>query len=293
MPTFNEWSRVMTWLLAESARVDPSARVAPDVEIGPGCVIGPDVEIGRGTRLSSNVCLLGQVRIGEFNTIGSYVAIGGEPQDLSYWGSPTRVEIGNHNHFGERVTVHRGSEKEDGITRLGSHNHLLFGSHIAHDCKLADRITIGELAMIGGHVHIESDAQIAEEVGVHQYSTVGRHSYVSGQSKITQDVPCYMRVSGNPSSVRGVNGRILAQNGLGGAARAALRAAHRLIFLARMTLGQSSEILELHHQLTDEVVDLLKFLESQHQGRLGRARERRRAAEPVQTTGPFAGALAD
>jgi UDP-N-acetylglucosamine acyltransferase len=283
----------MTWLLAESARVDEGARIAPDVEIGPGCVIGPGVEIGRGTRLIANVCVLGEVRIGEFNTIGPYVAIGGEPQDLTYWGSNTRVEIGNNNYFHERVTVHRGSEKEDGITRLGNHNHFLSGAHIAHDCKLADRITIGELSMIGGHVHIESDAHIADKVGVHQFSTVGRHSFVSGQSKITQDVPCYMRVSGNPSSVRGVNGRVLAKHGIGGEARAALRAAHRLIFVARMTLGQSNEILELHDHLTDEVVELLKFLESQHQGRLGRAREQRRGSESVQTAGPLKGALPD
>ena len=146
-------------------------------------------------------------------------------------------------------------------------------AHIAHDCKVADRTTIGSLAMIGGHVHIQSDAYIAEKVGVHQFSTIGCHSYVAGQSKIVQDVPCYMRVSGNPSSIRGINGRVLLKRGLTGEARAALRAAHQLIFLARMTLGQASEILELHHHLTPEVIDLLKFLDAQHQGRLGRACE--------------------
>jgi UDP-N-acetylglucosamine acyltransferase len=217
------------------------------------------------------------VRIGEFNTIGPFAAIGGEPQDLSYWGSATRVEIGDHNTIGERVTIHRGSEKEDGITRLGSHNQLEPGSHVAHDCNLADRITIGSLSMIGGHVHIESDAYISEKVGVHQYATIGRSSYVLGQSKITQDVPSYMRVAGNPSSVRGINGRALAKSGLGRERRAALRAAHRLIFVARLTLGQATEILEVHDHLTPEVVRLLEFLEAQHRGRLGRARERRRS----------------
>jgi UDP-N-acetylglucosamine acyltransferase len=268
----------MASLVAESSRVDPGARVARDSIIGPGCVIGPDVEIGRGTELVGHVCLMGTVRIGEFNRIGPFVAIGSEPQDLSYWGTATRVEIGNYNEIQERVTIHRGSEKEDGITRLGNHNRFQNGSHIAHDCKLADRITVGSLSMIGGHVHIQSDAYIADKVGVHQFSTIGCHSYIAGQSKIVQDVPCYMRVGGNPSSVRGINGRVLLKSGLTGKARAALRAAHRLIFLARMTLGQASEILEVHDHLTPEVVLLLEFLEAQHQGRMGRARERRRGA---------------
>jgi UDP-N-acetylglucosamine acyltransferase len=259
------------------SRVDSRANIARDARIGPGCVIGPDVEIGRGTQLFGQVCLLGAVRIGEFNMIGPYVAIGGEPQDLSYWGTATRVEIGDHNTIGERVTIHRGSEKEDGITRLGSRNTLNSGSHVAHDCKLADRITLGSLSMVGGHVHIESDAHIGEGVAIHQFSTIGRSCYVGRQSKITQDVPCYMRVAGNPTSVRGINGRVLQQHGLTGHARAALRTAHHLIYFARMTLGQATEILDEHDQLSPEVVRLLRFLECQHQGRLGRARDHRRA----------------
>jgi UDP-N-acetylglucosamine acyltransferase len=270
---------------AKLSRVDPRAKIArdalvgrgcvigPDVEIGRGCVIDSDVEIGRGTRLAGAVCLLGAVRIGEFNTIGPFVVIGGEPQDLSYWGSATRVEIGDYNVIGERVTIHRGSEKEDRITRVGSHNTLHIGSHVAHDCKLADRITIGSWSMVGGHAHIESDAYVGEQVGIHQFSTIGCSSHIGGQSKITQDVPCYMRVAGNPTSVRGINGRALHQHGLNGRARAALRTAHHLIFLARMTLGQASEILDERDQLNPEVLRLLKFLESQRQGRLGRARE--------------------
>ncbi len=267
----------MTSLVAESARVDSKARLACDTEVGAGCVIGPDVEIGRGTKLLGHVCMSGVVRVGEFNTIGPFVAIGGEPQDLSYWGSATRVEIGDHNSIGERVTIHRGSEKEDGVTRLGSHNRLRAGSHVAHDCKLADRISIGSLVMLGGHVHVESAVSIGEKVGVHQFVTVGGMSSIDGQSKITQDVPCFMRVNGNPSKVRGINGRRLETEGMSGTVRASLRAAHQLIFLARMTLSQAAEILEVRQMMTGEVVQLLSFLQSQQLGRLGRARERRKA----------------
>ena len=246
MPSFSEkGSCSMACLVAESSRVDPGARVARDTIIGPGCVIGPDVEIGRGTELVGHVCLLGAVRIGEFNKIGPFVAIGSEPQDLSYWGTATRVEIGDHNEIHERVTIHRGSEKEDGITRLGNHNHFHNGSHIAHDCKLADRITIGSLSMIGGHVHIQSDAYIAEKVGVHQFSTIGRHSYVAGQSKIVQDVPCYMRVGGNPSSVRGINGRVLLKSGLAGRCPRGPAGGSPAHLSGQDTLGQATEILEL------------------------------------------------
>jgi acyl-[acyl carrier protein]--UDP-N-acetylglucosamine O-acyltransferase len=39
---------------------------------------------------------------------------------------------------------------KDGITRLGSHNTLSSGSHVAHDCKVANRIMLGALSMVGG-----------------------------------------------------------------------------------------------------------------------------------------------
>ena len=53
----------------------------------------------------------------------------------------------------------------------------------------------------------------------------------------------------------------------------ALRSAYQLIFLGRMTLGQATEVLDERDQLSPEVMRLLRFLESQHQGRYGRARE--------------------
>jgi UDP-N-acetylglucosamine acyltransferase len=234
------------------------------------------VRVGQGTRLSSHVCLLGAVRLGEFNTVGSFVAIGGDAQDLSDHRSPTRVEIGDHNTIAERVTIHRGTAKANGLTRIGNANRFDEGVHIAHDCKIADRISIGIGSMLAGHVHVESDVTIAVKVGVHQFVSVGVGSHIGGHSKITQDVPCYMRVEGNPPVVRGINGRALKTKGWSGESLAALREAHRLIFVVRMNIGQAATLLDDQDLLTPEVLTLLKFLELQQEGRLGRARGQRR-----------------
>lgn len=257
--------------IAKTARVDPRAKLDEATDIGPGCVIGPDVQIGRGTRLVSHVCLMGAVRLGEYNTIRPFVAIGGPPQDVSYRGTATRVQIGDHNTIDERVTIHRGTEKGGGQTRIGDHNRLMRGAHIAHDCRLGHRISIGVDAMIAGHVHIASGARIGEKVGVHQLVTVGESSSVGGYSKITQDVPCYLRVEGNPPVVRSINGRVLKARGCSGESLAALREAHRLLFVDKMKLEQAATLLDDRHLLTDEVLVLLKFLERQHAGKMGRA----------------------
>ncbi len=264
----------MATQIADTAYVDPRAEIADDVEIGPYCVVGPDVKIGRGTRLVGHVCLLGVTTLGESNVVSPFAVIGGDPQDISYHGEPTRVEIGDHNIIRENVTINRATEKEDGITRVGSHNYLMAGAHVAHDCKLGDRITIANGTMLGGHVHVESHASLSGGIAVHHYSTIGGYSFVGGQSRIVHDVPRFMLVDGNPSKIRCINVVGLKRNGISPAGIDALHEAHRLIYRAKMSVKQAGEILETHGHLVAEVKSLLEFIEAQQAGKHGRARER-------------------
>ncbi len=264
----------MAFSIADTACVDPRAELADDVEVGPYCVIGPDVRIGRGTRLVGHACLLGVASLGEFNVVSPYVVIGGDPQDVSYQGTPTRVEIGDHNVIREGVTINRATEKEDGVTRIGSHCFFMATSHVAHDCKLGDRITIANGSMLGGHVHVEDYASISGGVAVHHFVTIGGYSFVGGQSRITHDVPPYMLVDGNPSKVRCINVVGLKRNGVSVEGIDALHEAHRLIYRAKMSVRHATEILEGHGHMTPEVRRLLGFVQAQHEGKHGRGRER-------------------
>jgi len=42
------------------------------------------------------------------------------PQDVSYRGEPTRLEIGDHNEIRECVTITRGTMKRGGLTKLAA-----------------------------------------------------------------------------------------------------------------------------------------------------------------------------
>jgi UDP-N-acetylglucosamine acyltransferase len=264
----------MATLIADTACVDPRAELDDDVEVGPYCIVGPDVRVGRGTRLIGHVCLLGVTTLGEFNVVSPFCVIGGDPQDVSYRGTRTRVEVGDHNVIREGVTINRGTEKEEGVTRIGSHNFLMATSHVAHDCKLGDRITIANGSMLGGHVHVESYASISGGVVVHHFATIGSYSFIGGQSRIFHDVPRFMIVDGNPSKVRCINIVGLKRNGISAEGIDALHEAHRLIYRAKMNVVHAAEILESHGHLTPEVRSLLQFIESQQEGKHGRARER-------------------
>ena len=117
---------------------------------------------------------VGRVTIGHDNVIYPNVVIGGEPQDISYAGSDTQVVIGDGNTIREGVTINRGSEKEDGITRLGDKNFLMACSHVAHDCKLGDHIIMANGSLLGGHVHVD-------EVGERRKIAHRRASFEEGE----------------------------------------------------------------------------------------------------------------
>ncbi|MFZ5830277.1 MAG: acyl-ACP--UDP-N-acetylglucosamine O-acyltransferase [Planctomycetota bacterium] len=268
----------MATYIADHVSIDPRAEIDDDVSIGPYCVIGPKVRIGRGTRLENNVTLMGRVSIGEDNHLYPSVVIGGEPQDVSYRGAETEVRIGHHNIIRESVTINRASEKEDGVTAIGDHNFFMACSHVAHDCKVGNHVIVANGTLLAGHVHVHDHASLSGAVAVHHFTTVGSYSFVGGCSAVRHDVPPYMLVEGFPARPRCINIVGLKRNSFPPAVIQSLAEAHRLLFRARVGLDHAWEILRSNGHLVPQVNHLLSFVQGQHEGQHGRARERRRAA---------------
>jgi UDP-N-acetylglucosamine acyltransferase len=268
----------MPTYVAEQVSIDSRAQIDDDVEIGPFCVIGPHVRIGRGTRLEGNVALMGHVSIGECNHIYPGVVIGGEPQDISYGGSDTKVVIGDHNIIREGVTINRASEKEDGLTCVGDHNFLMACCHVAHDCKVGSHIIIANGSLLAGHVHVHDYASLSGAVAIHHFATIGSYSFIAGCSAVRHDVPPYMLMEGYPARPRCINAVGLKRNNFPPHVIQSLAEAHRLLYRAKVRLEDAWEILRNNGQLVPQVNHLLSFVQNQHEGQHGRGRERRKAA---------------
>ena len=261
-----------------TAVVEPGARLGPGVVVGPWCVISAAADIGADTVLHNGVTIMGDVRIGARNRIFPNCVIGGEPQDVSYQGSATRVEIGDDNVIREGVTINRATEKEDGVTAIGSGNFLMACCHVAHDCRIGDHVIIANGTLLGGHVRVHSRASLSGAVAVHHWTTIGGWSFVAGLSRVLHDVPPFMLCEGSPARPRCVNLVALRRGGFDGDAIAAVAEAHRLLFRAKVGLEAAREILRQQGMLGPQVGQLIEFLERQQGGRHGRAREQRRAA---------------
>ncbi len=268
----------MSVQISDRATVDPRAQIAEGVVVGPYCVIGPDVAIGENTILDNNVTVVGRVTIGKNNRFHAGAVIGGEPQDVSYCGGDTAVEIGDRNVIRECVTISRASEKEDGVTRIGNDNFFMACSHIAHDCRIGDHVTIANNTLLAGHVHIRDFASLSGQVAVHQFVTIEAYSFVAGCSAVRHDVPPYMLVEGFPARPRCVNIVGLKRHDFPSQVIQALAEAHKLLFRAKVGLDNAWEILRNNGSLVPQVNHLLNFVQGQHEGLHGRSREHRAAA---------------
>lgn len=269
----------MATRISSLADVSPQAELGPDVEIGPFCMIGPDVRIGAGCRFDSHVVVCGHTEIGCNNRFFSHCVIGGEPQDYSYSGSATRLEIGDDNVFREGVTVNRGAEKEDHVTRIGNRNLLMANSHVAHNCHLQDGVVLVNGVLLGGHVHVHDGAIVSGNAVVHHFATLGTLAFVSGGCRVPNDIPPYMLAAGSD------NPRILAVNIVGMQRRgissdtiAVIRKAHRLLYREHKPLEQVREFFANDHSgsFPIELMRLLDFVSRQQAGKQGRQGEVRR-----------------
>jgi len=274
--SFQEGSTLMSVNIAPTAVVDPRAKIDSDVQIGHFCVVGPDVTIQRGTRLEAHVTLMGIVDIGEDNHIFPNAVIGAHPQDISYRNSPTRVEIGNGNTIREGVTINRGTEKEDGITRLGNHCYLMANCHIAHDCKVGDRVIMANNVMVGGHVHIQNDVTISGGTGIHHFGSVGAFAFIGALARVLHDVPPYMMCDGTPAKPRCANIVALKRNNFPAEDIRLISEAYKLLYRSKVGYEAAREVLLSRFSLRPCLKNLFDFLEYQRGGNHGRGRDRRK-----------------
>lgn len=268
----------MSVTIADTAVVDPRAKLASGVRIGHFTVIGPGVTVGRNTIVENHVTLCGNTKIGENNRIFPGAVLGGDPQDLGYQGSDTRVVIGDGNIIREYVTINRGSEKEEGITQLGDNNFLMSHVHLGHDVSVGDRVVMANNVMIGGHCHIGNDITIAGGVGINQFTTVGSLSFISALSRVLHDVPPFMIVEGQPSKPRCVNSVGLKRHGYSAEDIEVLHAAYKLLYRSRIGVEPAREQLMNSGPIRPVMRQLFDFLDHSCGGRHGRGRDRRRKA---------------
>ena len=257
-----------------TAVVDPTAELGEDVIIGPYVVINAHVCIGDRTKIGPQVVAGAFTTIGEDNSIHGQASLGGDPQDFSYRGEETRLEIGDRNTVREFVTINRGTVKGGGVTRVGNDCLLMACSHIAHDCEIGDGVILANNVLLAGHVKVGRRANISGSAAAHHFVTIGEFAYVGGLTRLVQDVPPYVIIEGHPSRVRDLNKIGLSRGGVSDEEIDVLRDVFRRVFRSDRPRSQVvAELKEAPEFSSPHVAHLVESLENADRGHKGRYRE--------------------
>ncbi len=188
-----------------TARVEDGAAIGAGTVIGPYCLIGPHAVIGENCRLLSHVQVMGHTTIGADCVISPFVVLGGAPQDLSYRGEPTRLEIGSGCTLREGVTMNVGTVKGGGLTRVGDRGFFMNNSHVGHDCVVGNDAIFATSATLGGHCEIGDFVYIGGLSAVHQFTRVGSQVMIGGVCGVRGDVIPFGLANGQYAVLEGLN----------------------------------------------------------------------------------------
>ena len=250
--------------------VSERAKISPDAEIGPYCVIDGEVEIGAGTIVESHARIgsrYGRVTIGERNRIQHGAVLGGPPQDLGYEGGAyTALMIGSHNRIGEYVSIHLGSAKGGGVTRIGDRNFIMAYTHIGHDCQLADHIIIVNGAQFAGHVTVEHHANISGLTGFTQFTRLGAYCYIAAGAFANKDIVPFVIAEGHWATPRAVNRVGLKRAGFDAVERRNIDTALRLVLDRSLVIEEVTARIVAECAPSPQIEHLLAFIRNSERG---------------------------
>jgi UDP-N-acetylglucosamine acyltransferase len=248
------------------AAVDPGARLGDGVEIGPFAVVGAEVEIGDGTSVGAGAQIHGPTKVGRENRIYPHACLGTDPQDLKFAGERVSLEVGDRNQIREFVTLHRGTGKGGGVTRLGDDNLLMVYSHVAHDCQVGSRNIFANNATLAGHCEVHDDVTIGAFSALQPFGRIGRHAYIGGYSRLLNDALPFVKTSGLRPVVLGTNRIGMQRKGydLGRVRR--IGAAIRILVRSKLNVTQSLARLEAEFPGDEDVLYLIGFVRGARRG---------------------------
>jgi UDP-N-acetylglucosamine acyltransferase len=159
--------------------------------------------------------------------------------------------------------MHRGTQQDNSITKIGNDNLFMAYTHVAHDCMIGDHVVMANGASLAGHVSLSSHAILGGFTLVHQFTKIGQYSFAAMGSAITQDVPPFVMVGGKPTRPHGINTVGMERNGFSPEDIRLIRKAYKIVYKMNLRLEDAiDELLNLHGENIHlgELADFLRHV---------------------------------
>jgi len=251
--------------VSDRAVVHPAARLGRNVVIAPFALIEDNVTIGDDCEIGPQVVLRAGTQIGPGCRLRTGVVIGDPPMDSAFKGETTSVRLGRDNDLREYVTIHRATG-EGAATTIGDSTLIMPYTHVAHNCRIGNSVTITNACQLAGYVQVEDGAVLGGMTGLHQFTRVGAHAMAGACSYLSKDLPPFMIGAGNPFRVRGINRVGLQRAGFTPEQLDLLRAVHRLVYRSNLNLSDALAAVQARFPDSAQAQQFMAFVRTSKRG---------------------------
>ncbi len=202
-------------VVADGARVDPSAAVGPHVVIESGavigarsrigalCFIGANAVLGDEVRLYPTAVVRNGVRVGHRVIVHPGAVLGADGFGYAFDGSAHRkipqvggLRVEDDVEIGANTTIDRGTLGDTVIGRGTKIDNLV---QIGHNCEIGEHVILVSQVGISGSCRIGNRAILAGQVGLADHVTIGEGAILTAKSGVPNDVPAGEVWGGIPS----------------------------------------------------------------------------------------------
>lgn len=239
--------------------VHPEAKIGKNVSIGNFTTIYDDVEIGDDCEIYNNVTIFPGARIGNGVRIFPGAVVSGIPQDLKFKGEKTYAYVGDGTTLRECVTVNRGTASK-GETRIGKNCLIMAYCHVAHDCRIGDRVIMSNAAQLAGEVVVDNSAVIGGGSLIHQFCHIGRNIMLQGGALVNKDIPPFVKAAREPISYVGLNTVGLHRNNFSDEEIKQISEIYRIIYLSDLNVTNAVKLVLENipqSEIRDEIIDFV------------------------------------
>jgi UDP-N-acetylglucosamine acyltransferase len=259
--------------------VEDGAVLGAGVEVGPFCHVGGRAVLEEGVRLRSHVSVVGVTKVGARCDLYPGVAIGGDGQIRGNDFTDGRLEIGPDCVLREMVSMHVGSRKGGGLTKVGAKGYFMANSHVGHDCHVGENVTFANSVALGGHVEIGDGVIFGGLAAVQQFCRVGNGAMIGGLTGVNRDVIPYAMAFGDHVELAGLNLIGLKRRGLSRETINAMRATFREVFYgASGSIADRARAAGARFAGVAEVSEIVRFILADAKQELCLARRRGESA---------------
>jgi len=149
---------------------------------------------------------------------------------------------------------------------VGNDNLFMAYAHVAHDCRVHNRVVMANAATLAGHVEVEDSAILGGLVAVHQFCRVGCHTMISGGAMVAQDIPPFTIAQGDRAKTIGINLIGLKRRGFPESTTRGIKNAYRLMFRSGLRMEEALARIDREYGGIAEVMHFATFIKESQRG---------------------------